>query len=154
MLSYKQLGKALAHHRFVIRPPDRWYWDRQSKGYCKIAAIARNRYHNKGSHFLDFEILEPVDCAGEIWQLHLTYPKRARTSTDQDGKDEERFDVRRMLDQVHNFPKTLEDLGITQTAVEQANQTLLNLWNGVPLSAQSTLISEPASNDNSTEHPK
>lgn len=83
------------------------------------AAIARNHYHNKGSHFLDFEILEPSDPAGawEIWQHHLTYPKRARSRADEVGKEEERFDVRRMLDQIHNYPKTLEDLGINQTAI-------------------------------------
>lgn len=74
MLRDKQLGKALAHHRFVVKQPDTWYWDEQTKQYSKIAAIVSNHYHNKGSHFLDFENLEPPDRAGEIWQLHPHLP--------------------------------------------------------------------------------
>eukprot|EP00961_Rhodomonas_salina_P243091 3284575-Rhodomonas_salina.1 len=145
MLNDKQLGKALAYHRFVIRPPDRWYWDKETQKHRPIAAIACNHYNNKGSHFLNFEILEPADRAGEIWQLHITYPKRACTRVDLEGQDEERFDVCRLLNQVHNYPKTLEDLGITLTAVQRANQMLLNLWSCAPLSATPMVIPEPAS---------
>eukprot|EP00961_Rhodomonas_salina_P186737 2521341-Rhodomonas_salina.2 len=130
MLRDKQLGKALAHHRFVVKQPDTWYWDEQTKQYSKIAAIIEQA---KSGNFT------------------LTYPKRARTRVDCVGQEEERFYVQCLLDQTHNDPKTLEDLGINQTAIELANQTLLNLWSGAPLSARPTLVTEPTTT--STESP-
>eukprot|EP00961_Rhodomonas_salina_P291855 3932390-Rhodomonas_salina.1 len=44
--------------------------------------------------------------------------------------------MRKLLDINFNEPKTLEDIGLKATLVEQVNQTLLNLWCGAPTLAQ------------------
>eukprot|EP00961_Rhodomonas_salina_P141947 1911177-Rhodomonas_salina.1 len=36
--------------------------------------------------------------------------------------------MRKLLDITFDCPKTLEDIGLTMTTVEQVNQTLLNLF--------------------------
>eukprot|EP00961_Rhodomonas_salina_P170322 2295736-Rhodomonas_salina.1 len=43
-------------------------------------------------------------------------------------------------------PKTLEDVGLKLTLVEQVNQTLLNLWCGAP-----TLATPPRATDEDSD---
>ena len=48
--------------------------------------------------------------------------------------------LRKLLDQQFSEPKTLEDIELTQTAVEQVQQTIFNVWSHAPTT--STLLQE------------
>jgi len=102
--------------------------------------MARRAYNSKGNQFLDFEILEPATMAGQLYQLHVTYPKRSKSPATpaNSAEADERFSVRLLLDTVYDNPQTLTDIGLTLNAVERARQVLTNLYEQSPVSATHT----------------
>ena len=76
----------------------------------------------KRDEFLDFEVLEPPRHRGQIIQLHVAQPKAWKTSY--------AWTLRKLLDLNFHEPTTLEDCGMTLTAVEKVQQSLYNIWTG------------------------
>lgn len=72
-------------------------------------------------------------------QVHVVQPKS--------WKDPYQWTSRKLLDNNFNEPKTLEDIGLTLTAVEQVQQTLFNIW------SRASTISLILPSSDSTEHP-
>eukprot|EP00961_Rhodomonas_salina_P121493 1635437-Rhodomonas_salina.1 len=106
LLRDQQLGRALAHHRFVLKIPEDWAlasWKQRGDGYVMACRCTGS----KGS------------------------PKQIEAGLDETY----RWSVRGLLDTIYHEPATLADIGLTQTTVEQINQTILNLWCCNPTSA-------------------
>ena len=102
--------------------------------------MAKKAYkQNRGDSFVDFEVLEPSRHRGKTLQLHVGQPKS--------WKDPYPHTLRKLFDLLFGEPKTLEDIGLTMTTVEQVRQTLYNIWMKAPTG------SEPVEGDEAPPSP-
>ena len=90
--------------------------------------------NSKGTHYVDWEFMTPAKYKGKIFQLPVSPWKHAlKSDVGQDRKHV--WSVHKLLDTTFSEPKTLEDIGLTMTTVEQVHQSVLNIWSGVSTSA-------------------
>eukprot|EP00961_Rhodomonas_salina_P252464 3412445-Rhodomonas_salina.2 len=119
-----QLGRCLAHHQFMIKYLADWFPPEMSAAQDGHLMVKRC-WSSKGKHYVYCDVLEQIE-KGErknyVWWL------------------------RKLLDTVFDEPKTLEDVSLKLTLVEQVNQTLLNLWCCAP-----TLAAPPLTTDEDSE---
>jgi hypothetical protein len=137
MLSDKQLGQCLAHHSFVFKLPSDWFdetWNVKKDGYV----MARKCYGQKGTHYLDCDVIEPVEYRGRSLQFSISEPKLTRRQIERGLKNDYVWWLRKLLDTSYGEPRTLEDIGLSQTAVERVHQQVLNIWCGAPATADPT----------------
>jgi hypothetical protein len=124
-LKDNQLARVLAHHRFVISMPAEWWPDDMPspQGGVLMAKKANGQKRGqKRDDFLDFIVMEPSQHRGKILQLHVSQPQGWRTSYP--------WTLRKLVDLKFNEPETLEDMGLTMTAVEQVQQPHLQHLDG------------------------
>eukprot|EP00961_Rhodomonas_salina_P280705 3791920-Rhodomonas_salina.2 len=76
-LKDQQLGRCLAHHRFVIKLPADWYQHElatKRAGYIMV----KQCWNSKGKQYLDCYILEPVKYRGSKMVLPILEPKLSK----------------------------------------------------------------------------
>eukprot|EP00961_Rhodomonas_salina_P235448 3182419-Rhodomonas_salina.1 len=128
LLSDAQLGSVLAHHGFVFKlPPDWAPADWLVKGDSFV--MAQRCTGSKGTFYLDCNVLEPTEQVGQTLQLPISKPRLSKKQIEAGLRETYRWSVRgSLLDTLFHEPTTLSDAGLTQTTVQQVNQTILNLW--------------------------
>jgi len=104
LLSDKQLGRVLAHHKTVLQVPQDWWINPVTgkKTACAVMATACTKI--AGAYYLDCQLIKP-DAArksGHILQLPVSAAKGKHT-----------LHLRRLLNIRFNNPSTLADLGLT-----------------------------------------
>eukprot|EP00961_Rhodomonas_salina_P291511 3932056-Rhodomonas_salina.1 len=60
ILSDKLLGRALVHHRFQFKLPKEWWYNRKSKQYEAVTAVATSCKKINCNYYVDCSILSPA----------------------------------------------------------------------------------------------
>eukprot|EP00961_Rhodomonas_salina_P172916 2331563-Rhodomonas_salina.1 len=100
-----QLGRALAHHNFVFKLPADWFpeWmEVKESGYVKAKLCYGQK--STGRHLI---------------QLAISHPHLTKKQKEKGMSDDYVWWMRKLLDVNFDCPKTLEDIGLTMTTVEQ-----------------------------------
>eukprot|EP00961_Rhodomonas_salina_P078540 1056082-Rhodomonas_salina.1 len=117
-LKDQQLGRCLAHHRFVVKYPADWFppdMPTTKEGYI----MAKRSWSSKGKHYLDCDVLQPVEHRGCKIVLPISEPPLSKKQIKAGERKNYLWWLRKLLDTVFNEPRTLEDIGLKSTLVEQ-----------------------------------
>eukprot|EP00961_Rhodomonas_salina_P071125 955097-Rhodomonas_salina.1 len=116
--------------------------------------MARRCTSSKDKFYLDCQVMEPVSHTGRTIQLPVSKPKLTKKQIEQGLEETYQWSVRGLLDMVFQEPQTLEDIGLSMTTVETVNQTILNLWCGVPTTAAMAAVVPTEQSGGSAEPPR
>eukprot|EP00961_Rhodomonas_salina_P112325 1511761-Rhodomonas_salina.1 len=103
--------------------------------------MAKRAYGQKnGKVFLDCTVMEQVTqgkqtLRGRSIQFPISATKLISAQIANGQRNDNVWWIRKLLTVVHGEPTTLEDIGLTMTAVETIHQTVLNIWSGAPTTA-------------------
>jgi len=127
LLSDKQLGRVLAHHKTVLQVPQDWWINPVTgkKTACTVMATACTKI--AGAYYLDCQLIKP-DAArksGHILQLPVSAAKGKHT-----------LHLRRLLNIRFNNPSTLSDLGLTTDPSASAVTAIMNVMAEVLVAQQ------------------
>ena len=100
ILSDKQLGWALAHHKMVLQVPADWWRNPTTQRFTACSVMVDKCEKIGGSYYLNCTVLKP-DAAHR--QNHILQLPVWKTQ----------YNVRRLLDLRYNKPALLADLGLT-----------------------------------------
>jgi hypothetical protein len=138
-LSDQQLGRCLAHHRFTFKLPADWFpseWKVKTGGHI----MARKCYGSKGKYYLDCDVVEPSKYQGRAVQLAISEIPLSKKQIEKGMRNDYVWWIRKLLDTSYGHPVTLQDIGLTTTAVEQMRQAVLNIWSGAPATASAPAL--------------
>eukprot|EP00961_Rhodomonas_salina_P122709 1652621-Rhodomonas_salina.2 len=127
LLSDRQLGRALAHHGFVMDLPADFFLDK-TRGdkptavtiMCKLAHCHSNY---KNVDYIEADIIKP--------QCLFKVDAKMEIPVSQEGKNDHHPSLRSMLDTIFNYLKTLHDIGLKERASKAVLATLLADWTQV-----------------------
>eukprot|EP00961_Rhodomonas_salina_P297976 3937680-Rhodomonas_salina.1 len=103
---------------------------------------------SKAKYYLACEVTGTGKHDNKVIQLPLSRPKLSTAQIEAGLTEVYRFSIRDLIETVFIEHLTLEDISLSQTSVEKVNQTILNLWTGVPTSAA---MAAPRDVEESTE---
>jgi len=106
LLTDKQLGRTLAHHKVVLQVPQDWWRDPATGRMTACSVMATACVKVAGHYYLDCQIVKPDRACkeGQILQLPVG---AARGKTP--------WNLRRLLNIRFNNPRTVADLGLQTT---------------------------------------
>jgi len=116
----QQLGRALAHHKFVLQLPTGW-WRNAKYGNCyePCTAVASHCKKINKRFYLMCNIVSPAPAKRVAHELQ--FPIGSCHSFHE-------WPLRRFLDSRFNSPQTLEDLGLVALPGEQGVTAALAAW--------------------------
>jgi len=103
LLTDKQLGRAIVHHKMVLQVPQDWWRDPTTGRLTACTVMATGCTKLAGQFYLDCQVVKPDKARreGHILQLPVGSAKGRHT-----------WHLRRLLDLRFNHPRTLADLTI------------------------------------------
>mmetsp|Transcript_62290 Transcript_62290/g.129193 ORF Transcript_62290/g.129193 Transcript_62290/m.129193 type:complete len:133 (-) Transcript_62290:721-1119(-) len=103
LLSNKQLGRAIAHHKTVLQIPKDWWRDPTTGTMTACTVMATSCVKIASQYYLDCQLLKPTAArkAGHVLQIPVGAAK---------GKNQ--WNLRRLLNLRFDNPRTLADLGL------------------------------------------
>lgn len=110
----KQLGRSLAHHRFMLKCPVDWFPDHLATRVDGVI-MARHCFGSKGTHYLDCEVVEPAEHKGKTIQFPISEPVLSKKQIAKGERENNAWWIRKLLDTVFAEPATLEDIGMSKS---------------------------------------
>eukprot|EP00961_Rhodomonas_salina_P108938 1465982-Rhodomonas_salina.1 len=101
----KQLGRALAHHKFVFRLLKEWWHNQHTDRYESCTAVASDVVKVNQHYYLNCTIVSPGPAKRVAHTLQFPLSSHGSFT---------KWHVRRFLDACFNKPQTLEDLGLKE----------------------------------------
>jgi len=119
VMTDKQLGRALAHHKFVFRLPKEWWYNHTTGQYESCIAVADSCVKLNGRFYLNCSIVAPAPTKRSAHVLQFPVGS---------SRGFHEWHVRRFLDTRFNKPQTLEDLGLEELVGQPGLTASLAAW--------------------------
>eukprot|EP00961_Rhodomonas_salina_P021744 292594-Rhodomonas_salina.2 len=104
ILSDKLLGRALVHHCFQFKLPKEWWYNRKTKQYEAVTAVATSCKKINSNYYVDCSILSPAPSNSHAHVLQFAVGP---------CKGKEPWNIQKHLDHLFNKQLTLLDIGLS-----------------------------------------
>eukprot|EP00961_Rhodomonas_salina_P254455 3438285-Rhodomonas_salina.1 len=119
VMSDKQLGRALAHHKFHFYLPKEWWVNTKTREYEACTAVATSCVKVNTRFYLNCSIVSPKASQRHAHELQFALgPHKGFTN----------WNVRRFLDARFNKPVSLQDLGLSELPGEPGVTAYMAAW--------------------------